>query len=384
VRISVQLIDATTSSHVWSQTYDRKADDIFAVQGEIATAVASVLKATLAGTKVPTTPAATDLRAYEQFLRARFVYSRRHSGDIKEAEEAYRIALEMDPAFARAWAGLSGVYLVEASGETNELGLSRGVALARARDAAERALKLAPDLAEAHVRFANYRFETGDRAGAREQIYHAAGLESDNPLVLSNLAGIAVRGGRLDDAIDLMRKAVARDPLALAGRYNLGVNLFYARRFGEARTELQRALQLAGPSAAAASDRMTAQVTHDIAQTLIAEKRLDEALALIQSWPEGSYRDHGLALVEHARGNRTEADQALQRLIATAEPHLVAEIYASRGDADQAFRWLAKAAERSRERPTFDFGWRLDIRYSPFVSPLHRDPRWKAWLAETY
>src|SRR4030095_16080052 len=200
VRISVQLIDAATSSHVWAQTYDRKADDIFAVQGEIATSVASVLKATLAGTTVPTIPAPTDLRAYEQFLRARFVYNRRHSGDVKDAEEAYRLALEIDPAFARAWAALSAVYLVEA-GETNELGLSRDVALARARDAAERALKLAPDLAEAHVRFANYRFETGDRAGAREQIYHAAALEPDNPLVLSNVAGIALREGRLEDAI---------------------------------------------------------------------------------------------------------------------------------------------------------------------------------------
>ena len=385
VRIGLQLIDAATSAQVWSRTYDREVDDIFAVQKEIATSVASLLKTTLAGVVGPATAAApTDLRAYEQFLRARFLYYRRHSGDIKEAEKAYRLALEMDPTFARGWAGLSAVYLVEAAGETNELVLSRDVALAQASDAIDRALKLAPDLVEAHVRLANYRFEIGDRAGAREEVYRAAALEPDNPLVLGNLAGIAAREGRLDDAIELMRGAVVRDPLALASRSNLGVFLFYAGRFGEARTELQTVLQLAGPSAAAASDRRIAQVAHDIARTQIAENRLDDALALIQSWPEGSYRDHGLALVEHARGNRSEADKVLQRLIAAAEPHLVAEIYANRGDADQAFRWMAKAAERSHEHPNFDYAWRLEIRYSPFVAPLHRDPRWKAWLAETY
>jgi TolB-like protein/DNA-binding winged helix-turn-helix (wHTH) protein/Tfp pilus assembly protein PilF len=389
VRISVQLIDGASSLHVWSQTYDQNVDDIIAVQREIATSVASALKATLAGAKVAaTTPVPTDLRVYEQFLRARFLYYRRHSGDIKEAEAVYRLALETDPTFARAWAGLSAVYLVEAAGETNELGLSRDVALARARDAAEGALKLAPDLAEAHVRFATYRFETGDRAGAREQIYRAAALEPDNPLVLGILAGIAVREGRLEDAIDQMRQAVVRDPLALAFRYALGVHLFYAARFGEARTELQRSLQLGGPPAAAPSDRMNAQVAHDIAQTLIAENRHDEALALIQSWPEGAYRDHGFALVEHARGNRIEADKAVQRLIAAAErPHhvaMVAEIYANRGDVDQAYKWLTKAAERSRQQQDVWQDWRLDIRYSPFVGALHQDPRWKAWLAETY
>jgi len=384
VRISVQLIEAATSSHVWSQAYDREANDIFAVQGEIATSVASVLKRTLADASRPASAAATtDAHAYEQFLQARFLFYRRHSGDIKEAEAAYRHALEVDPTFARAWAGLAGVYLVEAAGETNELGLSRNVALTRASDAADRALKFDADLAEAHARVALYLCMIGDRAGARAALQRAVALEPENPLVLGNLAGIAEENGRLEDAIELMRRAVVRDPLALAFRFGLGAMLFNAGKFADARTELQKVLQLAGPSADAAVSE-TADVTPLIARTLIAENRLDEALALVQSWPEGTTRNHALALVEHARGNRSEADKALQRLIAAtaAEPHWLAEIYANRGDADQAFRWLARATERSRERQDFERGWRLDIRYSPFVTALHSDPRWTAWLAE--
>jgi predicted Zn-dependent protease len=275
------------------------------------------------------------------------------------------------------------VYLVEAEGETHQLGLSRDIALAQARDAAERALTLAPHLAEAHVRLANHGFDTGDRVGAREQMRRAASLEPDDPLVLGNLGGMALMEGRLEEAIELARRAVARDPLALLLRSNLGVSLFYAGRFGEARTELQRVVELAGSSAPASGPHI-AGVAHDIALTLIAEHRLDETLALIRSWPDGAYRDHCLALINDTRGNRSEADQALQRMLAVAEPHWVAETYAHRGEVDEAFRWLAKAADRSRDNHDWGQFWRYDIRYSPFATPLHRDPRWKAWLAETY
>ena len=384
VRVAVHLIDGATSFRIWSQTYDRNLEDALAIQHEIASSIATALKLTLTGDQLAKA-ATTDPRAYEHFLLANFFFSRRQLGDVRQAEQAYRRAIELDPSFARAWAGLSGAYYISAD-RFDDLGLSRDEALERMRDAAERALALDPNLAVGHVRRAMHRFETGDRDGSREQARRAAALEPNNPLVLGWLANIALSEGRLDDAIDFLRRTTRNDPLTPAPRANLGTFLYFAGRFDEATTELRTALQLAGtPDGAWGNPNNPASdAALSLAKALTALRRFDEALALTQSWPEGQFRDNCLALVHYARGNRVEADAALRRLVASesTDPHWVAETYAHRGDIDEAFRWMTSAAERSRERHEAWQAWRMDIRYSPFVTSLHRDRRWKAWLAE--
>jgi TolB-like protein/cytochrome c-type biogenesis protein CcmH/NrfG len=384
VRIAVQLIDGATSSHVWSQTYDRNIEDALAIQQEIASSIATSLNATLAGERrgKGTT---TSLRAYEHFQLARFFAARRQSGDFRRAEQEYRRAIELDPVFSRAWTGLAGIYWASAD-RFDDLGLSRGEALARMRDAVERALAIDPNLAEAHVRRAMLRVETGDRSGGRQQLQQAAALDPNNPVVLGWLGGIALSEGRPDEAVAFQRRAVENDPVTAATRANLGTFLFFAGRFDEASIELRKALQIAGaPDAAWGNPNVPASDTGiSLAKVLIAQRRFDDALALIQSWPEGQLRDSCLTLAYRAQGDDRKADAALERLIAspTAEPHWVAEALGQRGDVDQAFRWMASAAERSRERGEGWQIWRFDIRYSPFMSSLHGDRRWQAWLAE--
>jgi TolB-like protein/DNA-binding winged helix-turn-helix (wHTH) protein len=384
VRIAVKLIDAATSSHVWSQTYDRNVEDAIAIQQEIASAVATALNAALARDG-PAKATTANLRAYEHFLLARFFFARRQLGDLRRAEQEYRRALELDPAFARAWVGLSGVYYVSLDRYV-DFGMSRAQALERMRDAVDRALELDPKLAEAHVRRAMYQLEAGDREGGGEHARRAAALEPNNPVVLFWLSEIALSEGRLEDAVEFQSGAVRHDPLAPVPRANLGTILYFAGRFDEAEPELRRALQIAGaPDAAWGNPNDPSSAAGiSLAKVLIAQRRYDEAFNLIQSWPPGQLRDSCLAQVHHARGEDREADAALKRLVAsaTAEPHWIAETYAHRGEVDQAFRWLTIAADRSRERHDGRQTWRMDIRYSPFVTSLHRDRRWKAWLAE--
>jgi Tfp pilus assembly protein PilF len=382
--ITAQLVGGAATSPAWRKTYDRRREDAAAILVEIATEVAAALNSTVAGNRIDNSTAA-DPRAYEHFLLARFFFNRRQSGDISQAESAYRRSLQFDSTAARTWAGLAGVYYL--SLWNNELGLSRDETLERMRDAADQALTLDPNVAEAHLRLSAHRLLTGDRHGAREHERRAAELEPDNPMVLSGLAGDALAEGRPNDAIAFQRRAVLRDPMNLVARANLGTILYFAGRPDEAAAELRTVLQFTGtPDAAWQNpDSPASAAAISLAKVLIVTRRFDEALTLIQSWPMGQYRDQCLALVYHALGNIGESNAALERLATsqTTEPHWVAEAYAQRGEVDQAFRWIASAAARSRESGDPVHLWRLDIRYSPFVASLHRDRRWKAWLAET-
>ena len=330
----------------------------------------------------PRSMTSIDPTAHDHLLQARFFFNRRQPGDLERAAVSYRRALDLRPGLAPAWAGLAGVYYIAAQ-RPEPFGLTRDAALEKARDAAERALRLDPNLAEAHVRRANLMFEQGDLEGARQHLRYATTLEPDNPLALGNLAGIAFNDGRLKEAISLQRRAVLHEPLALVGRASLGIYLFAAGRFEEARAELQTVLQIAG-SPASSRDEFTLGVAWDFARSLIAEHRFAEAVAYASGWPETAFRDDVLALAQYGLGHDAEANAALMRMSTTSQADisaLVAEAYAYRGEADEAFRWLAAAGERARLSGVSWQPWKLELRHSPFIASLHEDPRWRAWLA---
>jgi TolB-like protein/Tfp pilus assembly protein PilF len=359
LRITVQLVDATTSSHLWSQAYDRKLDDIFKVQSEIAASVADALQVALEDEHRPNVPG--NAQAYENFLRARFFFQRRAPGDLVRARAYYEQVLDIDPSFARAWAGLAGVYWIQ----TTEGVLERDTGLAKVRDNAERALALDPDLAEAHLRFTNYLWSVGNKKAALEHQRRAAALEPNNPLLLGFAAGTDARNGRWEQAIELIRRAVATDPLSVVYRTNLAGFLFLAGRLDEAKIESYKAEEL-DPS----------RPNDIVAHVLIIEQRFDDALRMVQAWPEGADRTQCLAVIYHGLGRKLDADAQLEKLIATygaSEPFRVAEVYAYRGEVGDAFRWLQATSRLPPER-------RPELaRFSPFLKPLHADTRWAAW-----
>ena len=373
LRITARLVEAESNSQLWSRTYDRKIGDLFAIQDEIADEVASALNATLAGRteRVPV------LAAHNLFLQGQFFYDRRGPNDVQRSVKYYEQALAVDPAYAKAWAALAGAYSLLAY----EGKMSRGEALEAQGKAARKAVDLDPYVAAGHARLAQYYWDIGDRPNAYRLFDRAIELDPNDLLVLTFAAGIAMRNGDVDDAIRRYDQIVAREPLSASYHVNRGIYLQAADRFQEAKAELQRALEL--------NPEFGPELDLAIARILILEKRLDEARALIEPLPEGRLRDHGLALLHYSDGRREAADVALSHLTADpAEPVDIrlAEVYAWRGMTEEAFTvldGLLRAIQRDEPAAASQvWSWQVELRVSPFLKPLHDDPRWKALLYE--
>jgi TolB-like protein/DNA-binding winged helix-turn-helix (wHTH) protein/Tfp pilus assembly protein PilF len=378
VRITAQLVDGITSEHVWSETYDRELKDVFGVQSDIAAAVAGSLRITLAGEDLPERRETVSEEAFERYLAGRHFLNRRGAGDVAKAEDNLKQALQIDPGYARAWAALAGTYRVKLAGANP----TPEVTLREWREAVDQALSLGPNLAESHVRAAQYFWDLGDPGNADLHCKRAIVLNPSDAMVLSVSASKAVVGGRLDEAISLQRRAVAIDPLSAVNHFNLGIYLTAVGDLADAKVELEKGSELSPTQIG---------VNTDIARVLILEHRFDDALAAAEKLPEGRLRDHSLALVHQARRD-TDADIALARLIEEAQQPdatipdklAVAEVLALRGDRNETFRWLDLAMQQARRESgriqELDLTWEITL--SPFLDDLHDDPRWSSVLAD--
>jgi TolB-like protein len=372
VRITAQLVDGVGSVHIWSQTYDRDATDVFGIQDEIAAAVAESLHVTLTGDKQPRAVQTRNAAAFEHYLQGKYFFNRRGDSDLARAQDHFQQALQVDPEYARAWAGLAGVYQITMERASPE-------ALAQWGKAVERALQLGPNLAESHVRAAQYQWRLGQPKTSEAHCKRAIALNPSDPLVLAVSAGREFAAGHWSEGIALQRRAVAVDPLAAVGRGNLGGYLAAIGEWEEAISELQKAREL--------SPTLN-QIDVEIARVQILRQRFDEALAAIGRVPAGPLRDHCVALTYHAPGQRAAADAALARLEARADvPELgaelaiaIAEVYALRGDNAAAFKWADRALLPTD--PKEARLWTLDEMFlSPFLRVLHADGRWSTLIA---
>jgi DNA-binding winged helix-turn-helix (wHTH) protein/tetratricopeptide (TPR) repeat protein len=292
----------------------------------------------------------------EQLRRGDFFTQRRAPGDLARAKQQYELASSLDPSSARAWAGQASVHWLEiAQGEQ-----TREINLPKVRAAAQKALDLDPQLAEAHLRMGLYLMATGNASAARQHCDKAISLQPNDKLVLSVLAGVAADDLRWEEAIVLQRRASAADPLSPTAAANLAYYLFLAGRIEEAKHEFEKVIEL--------------DPTHPdeiVVLTQILEGRNDEALRKAETWADGIVRNQALALIYHGLGRAAESSEHLDKLIATvgrSEPIMVAEVYAFRGETDNAFEWLTA----SRSQP----GTSRMLYASPFLKPLQADSRW--------
>jgi len=292
----------------------------------------------------------------EQLRRADFFTQRRAPGDLARAKQQYEEASSLDPSSARAWAGLASVHWLEMGTGVQPSEIN----LPKVRTAAQKALDLDPRLAEAHLRMAQYLQSTGNAAAAHQHVATAASLQPNDPLVLSMLAGDAADDQRWEEAIVLQRRASAADPLSSVAAANLASYLFLAGRFEEAKHEFEKVIEL--------------DPTHPDeinVLTQILQGRYDEALREVQTWAEGAVRDQSLALIYHGLGRAAESSERLDKLITTAgnsDPVMVAEVYAFRGETDNAFKWLHSSGSQPCISP-MQFA-------SPFLKSLRTDSRW--------
>jgi serine/threonine-protein kinase len=366
VRIVAELVNVADGVELWTRTFDRELKDIFAVQEEIARAVADSLKVALLGSQEKSAQMATNsVEAHNAYLQGHFYFLRRNVEDYRKAITYFDQAIELDPDYALAYAERAETWTM-----IGDLAGERPTAYPKARSDAEKAVEVAPELAEAHAAlgwvrfFGEWKFDEG-----LSELKRAKELAPANPTANDLLARVIVYVGRIDDAERQARQAVELDPLSVATQFNLGRVLFYAGKLDEADAAGRKIAELQ-PSAASAHRW----------QVLAAVQRRDGETALreAQSEPDPAFRPFELTLAHYLRGERDAADAALAELIANGRDRLayqIAEVYALRGEKDKAFEWLQIAFDHHD-------GGMLGLLVDPVLRGLHDDPRYKNLLAK--
>jgi TolB-like protein len=362
IRITAQLIDTHTDTHLWSETYDRTLEDIFAIQDDIAAVVADKLKVTLLGA-APTVKE-TDPAAYALYLQARHLSRQGTREGWEQAIGLFEQVLALDPDYAPAWAGLSHVYTRQSDNSLRPV--EEGYAMARG--AVMQAIMLDPAYAPAHARLGWIAsHHDGDLAAAARHYERALELAPTDTGIMFSAASLAETLGRLDQAIALEEYAVVRDPLDPVARNNQGDSYLSAGRLDEAIGAFRTALSLS-PGYVGAQYR--------IGVALLLRGEAEAALTAIREEGFRAWRLLGLAMACHTLGRTAESDDALAELIESFEQdaaYNIAYVFAFRGEADAAFEWLDKAVHYN------DPGL-AEIANEPLFGNIRSDPRWLPFL----
>lgn len=372
VRITTQLINATTGFQLWSKSYDRDLGDVLKLQTEIATAVATALevsllgdiarKIELGGTRNPA--------AFDAYLRASKLFqSQRDAGkELPAVIAGYTKAIELDPDYALAFAGRSlavNGYTVEAATGS---AIREGFEVAE-RDA-RRALTLAPDLAEAHMALANV-LESGvlDFAQAGEEYERAVTLAPGNAQVLRLSGNFAANMGHFDIGIAATRRAVVLDPLARSTHAELGRALYAARRYVEAASAQAEVISISPDFEPAYAERGFA---------FYGLGELDHARVSCEA-KRGHWQSQQCLAIVYARlGRLADAQAELKKIQATfgnAEAYQYATIYSQWGDRTMALKWL-NTAMRLRDSGL------IYLKTDPLMDPLRTEPGFQAVIRE--
>jgi serine/threonine-protein kinase len=372
VRVATQLVDAGTGFPVWSDRFDRAFDDVFAIQDEIASAVADALSATLLHDSGPWTREAVAGTAYEHYLRGRYALNKRTEAELRSAARHFTAAAEEQSDYALAFAGLAdallllGVYGAQTPGEV----------LPPAREATERALALDPSLGESHATLgAVLALYDWDWTRAGDAFRRAVALSPRSPTVWQSRAMYhLLPQGQLDEARAAIDRARTLDPLSMAIATSVGVVYHLAGDSAGAVRALQRAIELD------ASFPMTyyflGGVLRDAGDGSAAIDAFHTAIAKSGGTPEMTA---GLAQA-HARAGDLDRARALQaEMVAAATTRhvpqgLVAQVHAALGAIEPAVAALERAAE-AREPELVLLGVR------PAYAPLRGHPRFDALRA---
>jgi serine/threonine-protein kinase len=370
VRITAQLIEAAGGSHLWSHEFDREVTDVFAVQDEIAKAVVAALKLKL----LPAQAAAIDERrtasaaAHDQYLLGRHFLERGSGEGYGRAVQALEKAVALDPGYAPAWAALGNAYYWASDQDPSHNDPALGFPKARA--AAEKAIALAPDFAGGYSVRAGMRTLDNDWPGARADLERALSLNPGDAGILVPYAWLVATFGNLQEAIAIARKATALDPLSTESWTQLSVFHLGTGQLDLAEAAARRALDVSPEQGRAA---------RNLGFALLLAGRSEEARAAFQKSSNGFFRRMGDALVDHQLGHREQAQSALDRLLAspTVVPaaYQIVQIYAWRGEADRAFKWL----ETAYQNHDAGLGY---LKYDPLLKNIRSDPRYSALLAK--
>jgi TolB-like protein len=368
VRIVAELVNAADGSELWSRTFDRELKDIFAVQVEIAEAVATSLELTVLGPEERSAKNAStkNVEAHNAYLQGHFYFERRNLEDYLKSVGFFDQATRLDPDYALAYAERS-----EAWAWIGDLSSERQKeAWAAAASDAEKAVAIDSHLAEAHAALGWVRFFIEWKfAEGLAELRYAQQLSPWNTTAKDLMARVVVYLGQFQEAERLARQAIELDPLGYQARTSLARVLLAEEKLDEMEASARKAAELQPTAAGNHRWLVFVAIQRGDGEAALHEARLE---------PNEGYRHFELALAHYARGNRPAADAALADLIAKDRDFLayqIAEVYAWRGETDKAFEWLEVAFNNH------DTGM-LSLSIDPLMRGLQHDARFSGLLAK--
>jgi TolB-like protein/Tfp pilus assembly protein PilF len=378
VRIAVQLINVAEGYHIWTETYDRLMDDIFAVQDDIAQSVVEELRAMLLGKSPDADSSALaqsdvavavrgrsiDAEAQRLMLMGRHFLDRTTREDTTKAIEHFQKALDLDPRYALCWAELGRAYSIEAG----RVWVPVGKGFERSREAALHSLELEPNLAEGHAQMGRIlAAHDWDLKRAEEFYRQALELAPGSASVMDGASVLAYKMGRFDEALDLGRRILVQDPLSAAVWHNLGLTCHSAGLLQESEKAFRNALDLV-------PERFVSSAL--LALVFLDQGRIEEAFDQASKEPYEMWRLWALSIIQHISGNEADSDATLEVLTeehSSGNAYQIAEIYSMRRESDAAFTWLEHAYNERDSGLTH-------AKVNPRFRPLHEDDRWPALL----
>jgi len=371
VRVNVQLINAMTNAHLWAEIYDRKLSDIFAVQSDIAKTVADTLQAKLTGSEkqMMAAQSTSDTAAYELYHKGRSLWEKRSGDNIPKAIAFYEQAIARDPNYALAYAGLAQAYILLPF----YTGADRLDAFSKAKDAALKALRLDPNLAEAHAALGKVLFFSEiDLTGAMREYKRAIELQPNDATAHHWLGNDTLAAlGRFEEAIAQGKRAVELDPLSPVINTDFGTIFYYAHRYEESARQLRKTLEIdptffyahfnLGIALQAAGDLSGAIAEYEKAKRL--GDNIYVSILCAQAKARAGDKDAALRML-------SELDKISQQREVVG--YVRALLYLSLNNKDEALRWLEQGF---KERDGSNISW---IKVDPLLDSLHGDPRFEA------
>jgi tetratricopeptide (TPR) repeat protein len=375
VRIAAQLIQLRDQTHLWTREYDRDLSDVFALQGEIAREIADQIQLTLghiheaAGPVSQSAGSAKAFEAYDLYLKGRYSWNKRTQEGLQQAVEYFQQAINKDPAYARAYAGLAESYALM-GGYT---GLPPKEFMAKARAAARRALELDEQLPEAHTALAviaqNYDW---DWQTAEKEYRRAIQLDPNYATGHHWYAECLALQGRFDEAFSEIGIARKLDPLSLIIATDYGAILYFSRQYDRAIEQFRSVLEIEPDFPRA----------HMLAWAYAQKGLFADALADAEA--QGGHREDNpwswavIAYISGRSGDRARANSALERLQNVKRHRAVDSLcftvaYIGLGNNDEALLWLEKAYQEHSNSLTA-------IKVDPTYDPLRGAPRFQEFL----
>ena len=369
VRISVQLIYATSDQHLWAASYERDFKDILALQGEVAQAIANEIRIELTPQEqarlATAQPVSTE--AFQLYLKGRFFWNKATEEDYRASKKYFDRAIEIDPSYALALSGLANYFWA-----TDEL--SPRVAMPRAKDYALKALAIDDTLSDTHTTLANIKFNADwDWQGAEKEFKRAIDLNPSNAEGRRAYSVFLSAMGRAEEALMEIQTAQRLDPLSLITNLSAGWVFYFARRYDRAIEQCEETLEL---------DQSFVGAHDCLGSAYLAKGDYGKAIAECQKATSGSGNDllrvAGLGRAYALAGNTAKAREVLRQLHSESErryvpPYFLATVYGALGERDQAFTWL----ERAYDARDTNLTW---LKVDDAVDPLRSDARFRKLL----